>query len=497
MDLSRRLDERRWIVQPLVVALVAAAAGGLAGGIAIAQGLPLAAIVALAPAAVIVALRSVWMGLAAVLGVAYVLPFAVIPLGGPLTPTLFESALAFCLIIAVATFVLDRRQRVHTGWAESLVLVLVGVTAFAFILGFGRGYTTQTLHDYGRFVLAIALFWVIRELMRDAASARLLLAMLLGGSAVAAAIGLALYAGGPSLTLRVLSRLIPYGYPSQEIVRFIEADPSRAMRAIGTGVDPNAFGGMMMIGFVLAASQVLSPNRAISNWLAVPAAGLSGLALLLTYSRGAWVGAAFGIAFVLLFRRRWLIAPLAGAAAIAILLGLGSGFVTRLWQGFTLQDRATRLRLREYQNAWEIIQEHPWFGVGFGDAPSVDLQTGVSSVYLLIAERIGLVGLAVFLAIAAVIACRGLSQLPGKTGWDVDILLGFEAVLLALLAVAFVDHYFFNPEFSHMVALFWIIAGAIVAQSAVLAASSGSDGVSSAAEQEASAAPRGTTAGGL
>ena len=35
-------------------------------------------------------------------------------------------------------------------------------------------------------------------------------------------------------------------------------DPSRPMRAVGTSVDPNSFGGLLMVGFVLAAGQLVS-----------------------------------------------------------------------------------------------------------------------------------------------------------------------------------------------------------------------------------------------
>ncbi|MCO5177145.1 MAG: O-antigen ligase family protein [Thermomicrobiales bacterium] len=463
MDLSQAAPARRTQWSQVGVIALTILAGALVGLVAIRVGFPVAAAVAVAPALAVVLLRSVWSGFIAVIAVACILPFGVLPLGGPITPTLLELALIYCLLAGSAVALLDRRQRLHVGWSEALVLVLIGIATVAFLLGIGRGYTSQTAHDFGRFLLAIGMFWLTREIIRSPRDGRLLLHILLAGSTFAGLIGLALFAGGPGLTMRVLGRLVAYGYPSDEIVRFIESNPALSMRAIGTGVDPNAFGGLMMVGLLLAASQLLSAKRSVSVWVSGPAAGVTALALLLSYSRGAWVGAALGIGFVLVLRRRWLIAPLGVVGLFGIAFGLGSGFITRLWEGFTLQDPATKLRLQEYQNAWNIIREHPWIGVGFGDAPSNHLQTGVSSVYLLIAERIGLVGLAVFLAIAAVIAWRAVRVVLARKGRDGDVTLSFATVFLALLAVAVVDHYLFNPEFSHMVALFWIVAGALVA----------------------------------
>jgi O-antigen ligase len=185
---------------------------------------------------------------------------------------------------------------------------------------------------------------------------------------------------------------------------------------------------------------------------------------MLTYSRGAWVGAAAGVTLILLFRRKALL-PVFGLAGVsAIAAGLGSGLVDRLWQGFTLQDPATRLRLQEYQNALEIIKRHPWFGVGFGDAGAIDLQEGVSSAYLTVAEIAGLVGLAFYLLVVGWIVLAGLRRLLLRAPTETrDVLLTVTATFAGFLTTALVDHYFFNIQFPHMAALFWIVAGLIVA----------------------------------
>jgi O-antigen ligase len=403
--------------------------------------------------------------------------------------------------------------------------LLLGVTAFAFLLGVGRGYTTQTAHDYAKFVLAVGMFWLTLQLVRGLADAARLLKLLLAGVTAAAALALALYAAGPSVTTNALTHLVPYGYPGSRIVRYIEDDPARPMRAVGTSVDPNSFGGLLMVGFVLAIGQLLARRRVVPPWAAGGATVLCGAVLLLTYSRGAWVGAFVGAGLIVVARRPKLVAPLGLLAAAGLALGAGSGFAQRLWLGFTLQDPATKLRLAEYRNAWAIIRQHPWFGVGFGNAGSINLQTGVSSIYLTIAEQAGLVGLMAFALVAGVVvwrAARGFwaseratrrggptcppafdshrrwrgrwrGSTPisrawngGRTRWSSptsraqlsamasasataedaersELLLSFLAAFVACLTVGLVDHYFFNPQFPQMAALLWILAGALVA----------------------------------
>jgi O-antigen ligase len=234
------------------------------------------------------------------------------------------------------------------------------------------------------------------------------------------------------------------------------------MRAVGTSVDPNSYGGLLMIGFVLALGCLLARSTIAPRWVCVAALALTGAALLLTYSRGAWVGAFIGgLVLVAVRRPRWLL-PGALIGGAAVTLGVGSAFIERLWLGFTLQDPATRLRLDEYRNAWAIIRLHPWFGVGFGDAPSIKLQAGVSSIYLTILERAGLVGLAAFLLATCVILGKSIPLIKEQSLVG-DIALASTAALIAALTTGLVDHYFFNPSFAHMAALFWILAGLLVA----------------------------------
>jgi O-antigen ligase len=233
------------------------------------------------------------------------------------------------------------------------------------------------------------------------------------------------------------------------------------MRLTSTGVDPNSFGGLLMLALVLAVAQVVANRPLVPRWLTWPALPPLGLALLLTYSRGAWVGLAAGVVWLAVVRywRLWPVLAVGGLAALAV--GVGGGFAGRLVEGLTLQDPATRLRLTEYQNALAIIREYPLFGVGFGQAPSIDLQTGVSSIYLAIASRMGLVGLSVFLwgVGAALLAIwRG-----ARSRWasaEGELLVALLAALVSALAVGVLDHYFFNIEFSHMATVFWLLVGA-------------------------------------
>jgi polysaccharide biosynthesis protein PslJ len=477
-----------WLVL-ILAAAVAVAGGGLLGHMATQRGLlPLLALM-IGAAGAVVMISDVRAALWSTIGVIALLPFAVVPFHLGLTLTLLEVASIATIGTWFVTLMLHRDKLLATGPPALLIGLFLAETAFAFLLGVTNGYSMTTFHDYGKFLLAVLLVFVVWNIASDLTEARRLMNVLLLAGGGAAFLGLALYAGGAGLTLRVLARLIPYGYPSSDIVRYIEDNPAKAMRLTSTSVDPNSFGGLLAVIAVLACAMAIARHRTISRWISVPVLALSGVAALLTFSRGAWVGIAAGFAVLALLRYRWLILPgFLGALAITG-LGLGASFVHRFWLGITLQDPATKLRLAEYRNALAIIRQHPFFGVGFGNAPSIDLQTGVSSIYLSIGERVGLVGLLIFLVTIATIALTGFRAWRGCADTPRgDLLLGLLAALASALVVGIFDHYYFNITFPHMAALFWIVCGMILALAAPARATTkprirSADGVESVATE--------------
>jgi O-antigen ligase len=138
--------------------------------------------------------------------------------------------------------------------------------------------------------------------------------------------------------------------------------------------------------------------------------------------------------------------------------------LARLASGFAAQDRAAALRVDEYRQALKIIADYPVLGVGFGGAPEVGTFVGVSSIYLLVGEHTGLIGLGLFLLTLAAVAFAGLrAALTAPDVEDRELAATLLAALLAAALVGNLDHYFMNPQFPHMVALFWLYTGLLAA----------------------------------
>lgn len=408
--------------------------------------------------------RSVHAMLTATVLVATLLPFGTLPFKVGLTPALLELALLALYAMLVIRWLVEGDRPLYWSELAPFVVLLLGFSFFSFIIGSGGAPSTLTIHNYFKLILGIVLFFAIQNALDNDTHARWMLRLLMIAGGMAALIGIVLRFAPDPLALRLLVSLAPLGYPdSGRVLRYVEDDPNGFERAIGTSVDPNGFGGMLALLGALALSQALARDPVIKQHWAWLATGLMAFGVFLTSSRAALGGLLVAGLFLATVRYRrlwWLIAGLGVFGIIAIVgLGKGGAFVTRIVEGIQFKDQANQMRLAEFNNAIAIIREYPIFGVGFGSAPRIDLTTGVSSVYLTLGSRMGLVGLGMYIITNIaffIITTNAIRRSSPALG---DILVGFQAAILAALAVGLLDHYFFNIEFPHMGTLFWLVAG--------------------------------------
>ncbi len=186
----------------------------------------------------------------------------------------------------------------------------------------------------------------------------------------------------------------------------------------------------------------------------------AGLALYLTYSRSALLGLAAAVGLVAVLKYRRLLPWAVAAGLLLLVLPVTQEYVARLWEGFGGQDLATQMRFGEYKDALILIERYPLFGVGFTGVPDLDLYLGVSMLYLILAENMGLVGLAIFIAIIIGFFImvfrawrRGFSPLLEA------LLLGYASAIFGALVSGVFDHYWFNMTYPHMTVLFWLYLG--------------------------------------
>ena len=408
------------------------------------------------------------------LAVIVLLPFATLPMDIGVTPTFLEIGMIGAAAITLVRLAQRRQGSLvvsPVGWP---LLLFIGLGLTSFVLGLAHAWPSATsLRRFADIVLSLGFFYLVLNLLAETPTLmrtyRLLL--LMGGAA--ALIGIALYVLPRGLAERLLERLGLFGYPTAGVLRYIEDDPAQAMRAIGTSVDPNVFGGLLAFMGGLVAPQLFLPKHGWRRWLAWVLMGAVGLALLLTFSRGSMFGLAVALSVLGLLRHRKLLVLLAAAAILVLVLPPTQAYVLHFLEGARGEDLATQMRFGEYKDAFLLISRYPWFGVGFTGVPDVDIYLGVSSVYLLVAEEMGVVGLSLFLAALASFFAYSWPRARLARGRDAELealILGAQTAVLTGAVAGVLDHYLFNLAFPHAAALLWGIvaigtAGARLAQS--------------------------------
>ncbi len=336
----------------------------------------------------------------------------------------------------------------------------MAIFSFANGLRYSRP-TSTTIRNFAELLLAIGFFFVLVNTLRRRADLDLLARLIMLAGGAAAAIAVIFYVIPETWTIRVLDALARFNYPGGAgALRYIEDDPANPMRAIGTMIDPNVLGGFLILVASLTAPQVVGPTPLFPRrWVAL-FFGLELLALYLTYSRGSLVGLAAGLLVIGLLRYRKLLVAAAIGAALLLLLPQTQAYVARFIEGIQLQDRATLMRLGEYKDALALISRYPVLGVGFAGSPDADLYVGVSNLYLLMAEIMGVVGLAAFLAV--IVGYTGSLWRAWRRVTDPGLealLLGLGGALIAALVGGIFDHYLFNLVYPHMSVMLWSLIG--------------------------------------
>jgi hypothetical protein len=172
-------------------------------------------------------------------------------------------------------------------------------------------------------------------------------------------------------------------------------------------------------------------------------------------------GVVAGLGVISLLRYRKLVWVMLVVATLVTVLPQTQIYVERFIEGIQGQDLATQMRFGEYKDAFELISRYPLTGVGFFGTPDIDVYVGVSSVYLLLAQQMGLVGgglyVVIGLAYLAIILVT-LHRLPKGHLLEAP-LLGYGLAILGAMVGGMFDHFYFNLTFIHIVALYWLTMG--------------------------------------
>ncbi len=398
----------------------------------------------------------------AVIGLVTLLPFGSLPFSIGFTPTFLDLAMGWLFFLWLMPLVLGGGQGplvLTPLGGPILVFVLMAVGSFVAGLSYAP-VTSYLLRHFAEILMSIGFFFLIVNVVTDVGRLRRLTRIFLLAAGGAAALGIVLYVIPDEFAMRALSALGRVGYPTGAgVLRYIRDDPSLMQRATSTSVDPNILGSLLNIALAIAIPQFFVERPVIKRLFLVPLTGVLGICLVLTVSRGSWVGAAAAVGLMSVLRYRKLVPLLVVALVLMLVLPWTQQYVTHFIEGVQGEDLSTKMRFGEYKDAFILISRHPVLGVGFGGTPDIDTYLGVASVYLLIAEQMGLVGLTGFLVIVGTLLTRfWVRRDRAAEQADLEPLwYGYHGAVIGGLVGGIFDHYFFSLDFHHSVTIFWMI----------------------------------------
>lgn len=466
-----RLDRRTYAI---LIGLSLGVIGGLVG-LLVAVADPIIAFgVVLGLLAGLYVLSNVTAALYGVIAVMALLPFGTFPVKIGITPTLLDLAMGAFLMVYVAQWMTGRRQRLQLTPVHALIGVYVMWLLLSFALGLRYAMpTSATLRQFAETLLSISMTFFLVDLLRDPQALRRLVLVVMVAAGTQALVAIVLYLMPDGVAERTLLRLIRIGYPNGGVIRYVENNPDLAERAIGTWVDPNALGGLLTVSAAMIAPQVFARKPVLRwRWLAFAVLGAVVLALILTFSRASMLAFAVGALFIAIIRYRRFLPLIVAGGLLLLLLPQTQAYITRFGEAFAGADLATQMRIGEYTDSLRLIQRYPIFGVGFTGTPEIDIYTDVANMYLIMANQIGLVGVAIYLIMMGGVFAYGVHawQHAKRNPLLDSIHLGYHAALLTGMANGMADLYFFRLDFQASITLFWLLVALALSSSRLVLA---------------------------
>lgn len=246
-------------------------------------------------------------------------------------------------------------------------------------------------------------------------------------------------------------------------------------RVTGTLVHANVLGAYLSLLLPIALAFAVAPG--VVRWLRALGlvALLAGLPMLvLTFNRGAWIGFAIAVPFVLILgavRGHLTTSQTVGILATVTVLAVVSLALPPVWDRFAASDPGNvDFRLDINRSAMAMWQAYPWTGAGLNvfaeTVADFDVRNAaiyrwpVHNIYLLWLSETGIVGTAgmvVFLIWAAFRIIRASAVEQPLTSL---LAVGFAGGVLALYVGELAS---FGTRFDPVAAVFYILLGVMVA----------------------------------
>ncbi len=312
----------------------------------------------------------------------------------PLLPTMVLAGLVIYTFFCFAVKVLRGKRSIHVEPLDIMVMAFTVILFFGGTVSLSGGSLKPALLFVCLIMGYFETVWLLRE--RDWL-ARCSVAGVISAS-IAALVGIFQYLTGTSVMAEA--------WVDSEMFESI------AGRAVGTLENPNMLGEYLILMIPLAVVMLVGHGEGLRRIPAFVCLGIMGVCLILTWSRGAWLGLIFAaILFLFIWHRRAMWLFFAGVAAIPLLpYILPASIIQRFTSIGNLSDSSTSYRVNIWRAACEMLEDFGFTGIGIGESAwfrvypmyaymGVETAPHSHNLFLQIWLETGICGLTVFILI--------------------------------------------------------------------------------------------------
>lgn len=231
--------------------------------------------------------------------------------------------------------------------------------------------------------------------------------------------------------------------------------------------NPNAFAKVLVMFVPMALSMFIYSEKKWISFISLGIFLVGAIALLLTYSRGGWIGIAAGLVVYMLLLKPAII-PIAILIIGVAIPVLPDSIYNRILSIFNTKDTSSASRIPLFKATYELIKDNPMTGVGLGnDVLKEAIYDGeyysnqmnfihAHNIYLQIWAETGFFGLLTFLGSIISAFSRGVKVIRAEG--SPKILRGVIAAgisgLTGVLVFGVVDYIWAYPR---VMTIFWLL----------------------------------------
>lgn len=273
-----------------------------------------------------------------------------------------------------------------------------------------------------------------------------------------------------NLLIRILIVSATFSSVYALTIYFSNFDPTYfEARAIAIFAGSNTLGGVMIFSMIWTLTYFIYTNGKKNLWLGVILI-LMVLALIFSFSRGAWLGAIGAMVSYGFWEKRVRLKVVIGLLIASVLLLIFPSLRSRTLSIVNLSHPLTRERIYIWKATWDMIKAHPLLGVGMDNFPFVYKNYMVKgaqipdpsfahNIFLQIWAEGGILALLSFGGIVFVTFLKGFQQIKRLKDFRRTIAVASFSALIGILIHNQVDCTLYSM---HVGPIFWLLVGIII-----------------------------------